>query len=390
MSGPGGCWGWSNVGRERSIKHTLTRGGLLILLVLVGAGVGARPADAHWADQAVAEVVLTAGEARVSLTFPTGLAAFADSDKSGGLSSDEVAAHRPELERFFLDHLSVRGSDAPTGARAVPGALRVAAAPAAAPARAGTPGTHSALLLIYIWPQPVTALTIRYDLFLPDVPTASCLATIVQGSEVHSIVFTPERREASFLLGRISPASQITSFIVLGVRHILTGYDHLLFLLSLLMVGGAIRPLVKVVTAFTAAHSITLSLAALGLVAFPARWVESAIALSIAYIAAENLWRRTISMRRRWLVTFGFGLVHGLGFASVLRELALPRPALVTSLVGFNLGVELGQLTVVAVAVAALRLAQSWPQEAALRRWVSAGTVAAGLLWFVQRAFLGA
>ncbi len=375
--------------RERGTTRPPTRGGLLVLLVLIVAGAGARPAGAHWADQAVAEVVLIGGEARVALTFPTGLAAFADSDNSGRLSRAEVAAHRPELERFFVSHLSVRGSDAPTGGRAVPGVLRVSAAPAAAPAGAGTPATHSALLLTYAWPQPVKALTIRYDLFLPDVPTASCLATIVQGGKVQSVVFTPERREASFQLGRVSPVNQITSFIALGVRHILTGYDHLLFLLSLLIAGGAIRPLVKVVTAFTAAHSVTLSLAALGLVAFPARWVESAIALSIAYIAAENLWRRTISTRRRWAVTFGFGLVHGFGFASVLRELTLPRPALVTSLVGFNLGVELGQLTVVAAAVLVLRLAQSWPHGAALRRWVSAGTVAAGLLWFVQRAFLG-
>lgn len=363
-----------------------------LLLLLVVAGAVPRSAQAHWADQAVAEIILDAQEIRITLTFPTGLAGFADDDRDGQIAADELRAHRTELERFFGERITLRASGDEPGAPAVSATLRVEqGAVAARPATPGTSSTmHSTALLVYTWPLPVTALTIRYDLFMPDVPTASCLATIIQDTDVRSVVFTPERREVTFVLGsRGSLASQITSFVALGVRHILTGYDHLLFLLSLLIVGGALRPLVKIVTAFTAAHSITLSLAALGLVALPARWVESAIALSIAYVAAENLWRRTINMRQRWFVTFGFGLVHGLGFASVLRDLALPRDTLVTSLVGFNLGVELGQLAVVGVAVLGLRLLQSWPRGTALRRWVSAGTVAAGVLWFVQRAFLG-
>lgn len=227
---------------------------------------------------------------------------------------------------------------------------------------------------------------LRYDLFLPDVPTASCLATIVRGGRVHTFVFTPQRRELALQsdwLGRLG------SFVVLGVEHIVSGYDHILFLVSLLMLGSTLRGLLKVVTAFTAAHSLTLSLAVLNIVRLPGRWVESAIALSIVYVAAENLLRANVTLRRRWAVTFGFGLVHGLGFAAVLQALRLPAGALATSLIGFNIGVELGQMAIVTAAFLVLRGLERRPRMSAARRWVSAAAAAAGILWFVQRAFLG-
>jgi hydrogenase/urease accessory protein HupE len=362
----------------------------LLALCAAVAGIVPPSAEAHWADQAVAEIVLDAQEVRMALTYPTGLAAFADDDRNGRLSVPEMQAHRRDLERFFADHITMRGSTGRPG-EALLGRLRLAESGAeGVPPEPGTSAaTHSTVLLVYRWARPLTSVAIRYDLFLPDAPAASCLATIVQGTGVQSVVFTPERRETSVTLGGVSWVSQGAGFLALGIRHILSGYDHLLFLLSLLIVGGSLRSLTKIVTAFTAAHSITLSLAVLGLLALPARWVESAIALSITYVAVENLWRRTINLRQRWFVTFGFGLVHGLGFASVLREFALPRGTLAASLVAFNLGVEVGQLAAVGIAAIGLRLLQSWPRQAGLRRWVSVGTATAGLVWFVQRALLG-
>jgi len=367
--------------------------GLIIPLAVFTVVVA--PAEAHWSDQAIADIVITDRETRMTLTFPTGLAAFADDDRNGVISPDELRAHRPEVERFFRERITMTGllPDSRTSTvpdeSSLPATLEVAPATGLPPTK-GTAATHSTVVLIYRWPEDVRALTIRYGLFLPDVPTATCLATVIRGPDVRSVVFTPERREASFVVGRGWQIGQLTSFVALGVRHILSGYDHLLFLLSLLMAGGALLTLAKVVTAFTVAHSITLSLAVFGFVALPARWVESAVALSIAYVAIENLWQPQAAIRRRWFVTFGFGLVHGLGFASVLQELALPRAALAASLAGFNLGVELGQLGAVAVICTALRLLSSWSQAPALRRWVSIGTASAGLVWFVQRAFFGA
>jgi hypothetical protein len=139
------------------------------------------------------------------------------------------------------------------------------------------------------------------------------------------------------------------SMLKLGVEHILTGFDHLVFLLGLILVGGRLRALAGVITAFTIAHSITLALAALSLFAPSPRLVEPAIALSIAYVGVENLFVK--DARKRWRITFPFGLVHGFGFAGALREIALPRAQVPIALVSFNVGVEVGQLAVLAVAL---------------------------------------
>jgi hydrogenase/urease accessory protein HupE len=180
----------------------------------------------------------------------------------------------------------------------------------------------------------------------------------------------------------------VRKFLPSGIHHILIGPDHLLFLVGLLLLGGTLRQLALVVTAFTLAHSVTLSLAALGIYSPPAHLVEPAIALSIVYVGADNLMVRGGRDMRGW-IAFGFGLIHGFGFANVLRAMDLPSRALGWSLFSFNLGVELGQLAVVAAlatAVAALR-ARS---ELAGRRVAVVGSIvviAAGVYWFIQRVF---
>ena len=145
------------------------------------------------------------------------------------------------------------------------------------------------------------------------------------------------------------------SMLKLGVEHILTGADHLVFLLGLVLVGGTLRALLGVVTAFTLAHSITLALASLSVVAPSPSLVEPAIALSIAYVGVENLFVRDAS--KRWRITFPFGLVHGFGFAGALRQIALPRGQVPLALISFNLGVETGQFAVLTVALPILMAA---------------------------------
>jgi len=180
----------------------------------------------------------------------------------------------------------------------------------------------------------------------------------------------------------------VRKFIPAGIHHILIGPDHLLFLVGLLLLGGSIRKLALVVTSFTVAHSITLSLAALNILTPPARFIEPAIALSIVYVGADNLLAQNGRDVRAW-IAFAFGFIHGFGFANVLREMELPRRALGWSLFSFNFGVEIGQLLVVvavASAFAALRSRSEW----ARRRLVFAGSVvviAAGSFWFIQRVF---
>src|SRR2546427_5361572 len=180
----------------------------------------------------------------------------------------------------------------------------------------------------------------------------------------------------------------VRKFIPAGIHHILIGPDHLLFLVGLLLLGGSIRRLAMVVTSFTIAHSITLSLAALNIVSPPARIIEPAIALSIVYVGADNLLVRGGRDVRAWIaLTFGF--IHGFGFANVLREMDLPARTLGWSLFSFNVGVEIGQLLVV-IAVASALAALRSRSEAASRQLAFAGSivvVAAGAFWFVQRVF---
>ncbi len=187
---------------------------------------------------------------------------------------------------------------------------------------------------------------------------------------------------------RQSAMSVIAKFVPEGIHHILIGPDHLLFLIGLLLLGGSMRRLLLVVTSFTVAHSITLSLAALDIFTPPARIIEPAIALSIVYVGFDNLLVKEGRDVRAW-IAFAFGFIHGFGFANVLREMDLPRSALGWSLFSFNFGVEIGQMLVVVIvasALAALRARSEW----AGRKVAFAGSIvviAAGAFWFVQRVF---
>lgn len=367
------------------------RFGAAIAALLMSWGLtGPVPAEAHWADQAAAEIAVDGGQAHVTLTLPTVLLSFADDAHSGRLADAQIRAHRDKLRRFLAAHLRLSGRLRARGGEVLDGTLTVepfAGTPAASGPAGSEPGTHTTLALLYTWPAPVDRLTVRYDLFVPGARAASCLATILSGGRVQTVALTPGHNATTVALGAAPVWQAAGGFILMGIEHILSGYDHMLFLLSLLMVGAALPQLLKIVTAFTIAHSVTLSLAVLGVVDVPSRWVESAIALSITYVAAENVWRGRASLGSRWLVTFAFGLVHGLGFASALMEMHLPRANVAASLVGFNVGVEIGQVSVILLATVALDALRQYEWAPVFRRWVSAGAAFTGFVWFIQRAF---
>ncbi len=178
-------------------------------------------------------------------------------------------------------------------------------------------------------------------------------------------------------------ASGLRAMLLLGIEHILTGYDHLVFLCCLLVPGGTWRSRVAIVTAFTVAHSVTLALAAMQIVTPPERFIEAAIAVSIAYVAIENLLFE--GRGTRWPTAFGFGLVHGFGFAAMLNVLDLPLGQWLSSLVAFNLGVEIGQLAVVAVAlpVIAVITRRSWHRR--LVQCTSVFVLGLAAFWIVER-----
>jgi hydrogenase/urease accessory protein HupE len=209
------------------------------------------------------------------------------------------------------------------------------------------------------------------------------IARAVSGSTVRDEVLY--RDHARFDIGGQPEASPgFFAFLKMGIEHILTGVDHLVFLFGLIVVGGRLRSLLGVVTAFTAGHSITLALAVLGVFTPSSRVIEPAIALSIAYVGIENFFVKDAS--KRWRITLPFGLIHGFGFAGALQEISLARAQIPGALVSFNLGVEIGQLAVLALALPIVLLARRtrW-FEAYATRGLSGAIVLAGLVWFVAR-----
>jgi len=187
--------------------------------------------------------------------------------------------------------------------------------------------------------------------------------------------------------------STMQRYLVTGIEHIFLGYDHIAFLVAIVLWARRLLPVIKVVTAFTIAHSITLSLAALQIVVIPSAIVEPAIAASIIFVAVENFFSRNVD--GRWRVTFAFGLIHGFGFAGALQELGLPANAVVPALAAFNIGVEIGQVAIVSIVVPALIVLdrlfaadRTKPvRAAALVYTLSAVITVLGSYWLVTRVF---
>ncbi|MDF2961409.1 MAG: HupE/UreJ family protein [Paenibacillus sp.] len=239
--------------------------------------------------------------------------------------------------------------------------------------------------LFYTGKQPVTGFTVEYELlFDQEDPDHLNFAFILDGEDMDQAVFDTAHRVYHYeSLRPDSRAAVLWNYFMLGIEHIWLGFDHLLFLFSLLLAATRYRDMVKIVTAFTAAHSITLLLASLGYVRVNPVWIEAAIALSICYVAVENIVANKHGIRGA--LTFIFGLVHGLGFAGALEEIGLPKRYFLSSLLSFNLGVEIGQLLVVFVSLPLLL----WLQKLKWHRTVviagSALICFRALWWLLER-----
>lgn len=283
------------------------------------------------------------------LDFAIGL----DADGDGQITWGETRARHAEIAAYALARLAVQ-ADGADCAIEVPDQLIAR----------HSDGAYTVLQLrLACARQAPQALTISYRLFADIDPQHRGLLKLQSAGQTRTAIFGPESRRQVFALAQASRLSEFVDYAREGVWHIWIGFDHILFLLSLLLpavlvwqrgrwqaaprFAAAFWDVIKIVTAFTLAHSFTLSLATLGWVALPTRWVESAIAASVVLAALNNL--RPLLHGRRWMAAFGFGLIHGFGFASVLADLGLPAGALLLALIGFNAGVEAGQLAIVGV-----------------------------------------
>ena len=266
-----------------------------------------------------------------------------------------------------------------------------------------TDGAYAVLRFTAECPVVLEALQAKYALFFDIDPQHKGLLRLQYQGATSTGIFSPEKSSQQFSLSKPSKLRQFLDYAREGVWHIWIGFDHILFLLALLLPAvvfrqqgkwqavGAFKPafwsVLKIVTAFTVAHSITLTLATLGVISLPSRWVESTIAASVVIAALNNMF--PLFRERRWVMAFVFGLVHGFGFASVLTDLGLPQDALVLALVGFNLGVEAGQLAIVAAFLpVAFASRHSWTYR---RIILLGGSIVIAILagiWLVERAFV--
>ncbi|HKE46642.1 MAG TPA: HupE/UreJ family protein [Rhodanobacteraceae bacterium] len=264
-------------------------------------------------------------------------------------------------------------------------------------------GGYVVLALRARCPAAIDTLAVDYGLlFDVDAQHRGLLKLETPSARVVSAVFPATKRTQAFALEHASAWTQLHGYIADGITHIAAGFDHLLFLVALLLPSvlvrsgrrwvpvtsfpRALRNVAATVTAFTAAHSITLSLATLSIVALPSRLVESLIALSVLLTALDNVW--PILPRARWQVAFAFGLLHGFGFASVLADLDLPPSSLALSLFGFNVGVEIGQLVLVLLLVPLVYLVRESRLYPRVGLATASGVIA--LLssgWLIERSF---
>ena len=289
-----------------------------------------------------------------------------------------VRAGRPDSRERLLGHLRDKLALVDHGRRCEPAQGFVDVG--------GAEADRVTLVMDFACASDVRELSIRDDLFDVLGSDHHTLAKIESGGEIRELAFATEAREARVSLAARQPSREEGSFFRLGVEHILTGYDHLLFLGALLLRGGRLLSLFKIITAFTGAHSITLALAVFGLVAVPGRLVECVIAASIVYVALENVCLRD-APSQCWVVSFLFGLVHGFGFASALSPLHLPPRHLALALLGFNLGVEAGQALVVALLLPILVWMRGLRWERRAVQTASGAVALLGFIWFVERLF---
>ena len=362
---------------------------LLTLLLPPSPALAHKPSDSYLSLKVEARQVTGQWDIALrDLEYAIGL----DADGNGEITWGELRAKHADIASYALARLKVQ-----TGTEDCP-------------LRATTQlvddhsdGAYAVLRFEGECVRAADALDIRYSLFFDFDTQHKGLLKLDSASGTLTGVFSADRGEQKFELRTRTLLEQFIDFGREGVWHIWIGFDHILFLLSLLLPAVLVASrhgqwqasprftpvfwdVLKVVTSFTVAHSITLSLAALEVISLPSRLVESTIALSVVLAALNNV--RPVIAEKRWMMAFLFGLVHGFGFASVLADLGLPRDALLLALVGFNLGVEAGQLAIVA---AFLPLAYALRSTNFYRRGVMTGgsllIALVALVWMLERVF---
>ncbi|MCC6072558.1 HupE/UreJ family protein [Massilia sp. GCM10020059] len=366
-------------------------GRLLFLLALMfGAALPAsahKPSDSYLALAVEGETVRGQWDIALrDLEFAIGV----DGNGDGQLTWDEIRARHQAIAAYALARLTIAGCPVTAGEQLID---------------KHTDGAYTVLRFTAACGTAPKQLDVDYRLFADTDPQHKGLVKISANGATMTAIFGVDQPVQSFAVAGASTSrlGEFVDYVKHGVWHIWIGFDHILFLLSLLLPAvlvwrgagagwekapdfrSAAIDVLKIISAFTLAHSVTLSLAALGLVSLPSRWVESAIAASVVIAALNNI--VPIVQGRRWVAAFVFGLIHGFGFASVLADLGLPQGSLALALVGFNVGVELGQVAIVAAFLPlAYVVRASWFYRRVVLVGGSVAIAALAVVWLGERA----
>ncbi len=314
-----------------------------------------------------------------------------DANNDGDISWGEVKAKHADIAGYAMARLHISGDGAACAVKVNEHLIDN-----------HSDGAYAVMRFETLCPAAPENLELHYSLFFDLDPQHKGLLNLTYQGEARTAIFSPDTGKQKFALKAASKWQQFSAYVIHGIEHIWKGFDHILFLLSLLLPAVLVLShrrwrasesfkascidVLKIVTAFTLAHSITLTLATLGVISLPSRFVESAIAASVVLAALNNVW--PIFQGKRWVVAFFFGLIHGFGFASVLADLGLPKGALVLALVGFNVGVEIGQIALVAVFLpVAYAIRKTWLYEKLIFVAGSMVIVALAGTWLIERAF---
>ena len=401
---------------SRALLHAIA----LIFLAL------ATIARAHTTDTSYARVRIFPDRLEVRLTCDIftlqRIVPGLDANRDGGLSREELRRATPAIQKFLRERVAIEVD----GAAADLGEAKDPFWPLDAPDPIPAAAWHTNEALVSFgfdkpFASPLKTVAVLFDVFGTFGERHTVLGVFEYRGQTTEVVFTlaapdflfdvafaepgaparaakptsqpAQKTEPAAEAGSARPGtphrsnadnSPVWDYFMKGIEHILTGYDHLCFLLALIVVSR-LRPLIAIITSFTVAHSITLMLAAFEVVKLPTRFIECSIAITIVYVALENLWRAKLT--HRWMLTFFFGLIHGFGFANTLNMHEIPPLAKARCLLVFNLGVEAGQLAVVLVLLPVSLALAKWKHGPRAKIAISVVVALLGLAWFVDRAF---
>lgn len=360
-----------------------------LIIACIAWIAGSAAGLAHNPDTSYAVVEIL--ENRVELKFTYDLAALSkiikiDDDNDGRIARRELQRHLPELEKFFSTYIDL---EIPSELRSL-GASQGFVWPRDVGEDIAERDFHSAESLIsFRFQKQCTDLPEDVSLTFRFFPVLgqrhSVLARFIHEGKETEAVFNQFEPAFLFDTGHQTPVwRRLLKFCRLGMEHVLLGFDHLCFLAALVVVGS-FRDLLKIITAFTIAHSVTLCMAALHVVSLPARLVETAIAATIIYVALENILCRPKG--RRWALAGAFGLVHGFGYAAALETLGMPSEGLMRCLLAFNVGVEAGQLSLIVCFLPIIAAVQRSAHCERVMKGFSTALAMVGCAWFVDRLF---